>query len=181
MVALVLIASLSQVQLIPAPNQNAPLELPDVGRTTADAKAREASAVVTKRVLLSGGAGVLGAGVGLGIALLFTLPNPSFDARFATAALCSLLVTGGAFLVHQGFGGQGEVMLALLGSIAAMAAATFAATAIDSTVPMTPILTAVLGALPGAALAVLALEGTSARQRPAVRVAVAPTGLTVVF
>jgi hypothetical protein len=72
-------------------------------------------------------------------------------------------------------------MLALLGSIAAMAAATFAATAIDSTVPMTPILTAVLGALPGAALAVLALEGTSARQRPAVRVAVAPTGLTVVF
>jgi hypothetical protein len=181
MVSLLLAAALAQVSLVPAPGEPAPDALvPDTRGAEAEAKARDDSSRVVQRVALSSAAGVVGAGAGLGIALAFTLPNPNLDARFATTALCTLLVTGGTFLVHQGFGGRGEVMLALLGSIAAMVSANFIASAIDPTVPAAPLLTAAIGALPAAALAVIGLEGSSARARP-VKVRVGPTGLSGTF
>jgi hypothetical protein len=72
-------------------------------------------------------------------------------------------------------------MLALLGSIVSMVAATLIANAIDPTVPMAPILTAAIGALPGAVLSVVGLEGTSPRRRAPVTLAAGPTGFSVSF
>jgi hypothetical protein len=182
MVTLLLLASLAQVPLVPGYDEAAPSPAPaDSRHASAEVLQREADAKVVRRALLSGAAGVAGSAVGLGIALVFTLPNPSFDARFATSALCALMVTGGAFLVHQGLGGHGEVMLALLGSIVSMVGATLIANAVDPTVPMAPILTAAIGALPGAVLAVVGLEGTSPRRRAPLTLAAGPGAISVSF
>jgi peptidoglycan/LPS O-acetylase OafA/YrhL len=191
MVALVLILSLAQApdaapvdvtpSLTPDPSTSPELA-PDTREVTTEQRILEESKRRTQRVFLSTGAGVLGSGAGLGIALAFSLPNPTFDSKFATSALCALLVAGGAFLVHQAMRGQGEVMFGLLGSIVAMVAATFVANAIDQTVPTGPILTAAIGALPGAALAVLGLELSSTnRRRAPVKVSFAPTSVVVAF
>lgn len=183
MLALLLLVSLGQVPLVPvpeAPGMGEPSVVPASEGAPQPAEAQN-KATLARRIGLSGALGVVGAGAGLGIALAFSLPNPSFDARFATTALCTLMVTGGVFLAHEALGGHGEVMLGLLGSLAAMVGAALIANTIDPTVPMAPILTAAIGALPAAALTVLGLEGTSPLYRPGLKVAVGPGSVLVQF
>jgi uncharacterized membrane protein HdeD (DUF308 family) len=176
MLALVIALTLSQVE---APPPLPPAESPTEERRRAPAPFVPPN--VPQRALLSGAAGVAGAGAALGIALAFSLGNPGLDAKFSTAALGALLVTGGAFTVHQTLGGRGEITLALLAAIVGMAAGALIANALDQTVPKAPILTAVIGAVPAAALAVLGLEGTTPLPRQPLRVSLLPSGVVVLF
>ncbi len=176
MLALVTALTLSQVEAPP------PLPLPE--SPTEERRTAPPPYVppnIAQRVLLSGAAGVAGAGVALGIALAFSVANPGLDAKFSTAALGAILVTGGAFTVHQMFGGRGEITLGLLAAIIGMAGGALIANAIDQTVPKAPILTAVIGAVPAAALVVLGLEGTTPLPRQPLQVSIVPSGVVVLF
>jgi hypothetical protein len=59
--------------------------------------------------------------------------NPQLDAKFANAALGALLMTGGAFAVHELLGGRGEITLVLLTSIAVAGLSARVANTINST------------------------------------------------
>lgn len=127
---------------------------------------------VTGRLAFTGLGAIAGSAAGLGVTLLLTNSGSSVDTVFSTAMLSALLLTGVGFTVHQSMGGQGEVMLALLGAAVTMGVSGAAAHAIDGTTPAGPILTTVIGTVPAAALAVLSLELTSRDRR--VRTALVP-------
>lgn len=136
------------------------------------------------RVGLGVGGGTLAGGVGLGISLLLAGQNAAFDTSFATAALSALLVAGAAFSIHQALGGNGEVILAFLGSAAMMAGAAGIALAIDPGQPLTSVLVAAIGSAPAAGAAILVLELTTPNARPqSPRIALhfAPNGVSGTF
>ncbi len=167
MLALVLAAALAQAE--PPPEPRAAPPPPPVSST------------LGFRIGLSAAGGVVGAAAGLGVTLLLVSGNPALDSRFATAAMCALLVSGGVFSVHQVLGGRGEVALAILAGVLSYAAAAGVVAAIDaSTVPLGPILLAAIGLVPAAGLSILGLETTSPDKRRA-ELFVAPTGLLVRF
>ncbi len=175
MLALVLVLSLGQVDqpLEPPPPPDSPAALtPPRPYKPPD---------VAQRSVLSGLAGIAGAGAALGLTLAFAQGNAQFDTKFSTAALGAILVTGGAFTVHEMLGGRGEITLALLGAIVGMGLGALVANLVDQSVPLVPILTAVIGSVPAAALTVLSLEGTTPLPRAPVRVAMVPNGVLVTF
>jgi len=170
--ALLLAASLAQAEPPPEPE---PLPPPPPRQV-------QVGPSLGLRVGLSALAGVAGAAVGLGLTLALVSGNPLLDSRFATAAMCALLVTGGVFTVHQALGGRGEVALAILGGVLSYAAATAVVAAIDTgSVPLGPILIASIGLVPAAGLAILSLEGTSTDPRLRASLTVGPGSLLVRF
>lgn len=194
MLSLVLALALTQQQAPVEPAPAPPVETPEAARLDPFAphhdphfeppperERTKPAPTIWPRAMLSGAGGVAGAGAALAISLAFTGANPSFDVNFATAALGSLLVTGVAFSIHQAMGGRGEITLALLLSIAAMAGSAALSSRLDGTVPRTPILTAAIGAVPAAALAVFALEGTTPKPRRGPQIAFGPLGLSGTF
>jgi hypothetical protein len=119
------------------------------------------------RILLTGGAGVAGAAVGLGAMLFFadarTRVNSSggsFDTVFSTAALSGVLVAGLGLAVHQALGGRGEAALAALASIGCMLLTGLAVgtAQVDQTTGM--VMVAAIGALPAAISVTAILEAT---------------------
>ncbi|PZR15028.1 MAG: hypothetical protein DI536_09635 [Archangium gephyra] len=118
------------------------------------------------RIGLGIGGGTLAGGAGLGIALLLTGQNSAFEPTFATAALSALLVAGVAFSIHQALGGNGEIILAFLGSAAMMGVAAGIAVAVDPGQPVGAILVAAAGSLPAAGAAVTLLELTTPNAKP---------------
>lgn len=121
------------------------------------------------RILLTGGAGVAGAGLALGAMMLFTdvrtkvnSSGASFDVVFGTAALGSVLVAGVALAVHQALGGRGEAALAALASVGCMMATALAvgAARVDQTTGA--VMVAAIGALPAAISVTAILEATGA-------------------
>jgi hypothetical protein len=128
------------------------------------------------RILLSSGAGVAGAGLGLGAMLLFSSVRssvnsngPSFDIVFGTAALGSVLVAGGALIVHQSLAGRGEPALAALASVACMMVSALAVSAARVDQQTGAVLVAALGALPAAISVTAILEATGAISKGRVR------------
>lgn len=121
------------------------------------------------RILLTGGAGVAGAGLALGAMMIFTdvrtkvnSNGGSFDVVFGTAALGSLLVAGVGLAVHQALGGRGEAALAALASVGCMMATALAvgAARVDQTTGA--VMVAAIGALPAAISVTAILEATGA-------------------
>jgi peptidoglycan/LPS O-acetylase OafA/YrhL len=177
MLALVLALSVGQIDQ-PLDQPPAPVEQPvDAALKPTAFKPPD----VAQRSVLSGLAGIAGAGVALGLTLGFAAGNAQFDTKFSTAALGAILVTGGAFTVHQMLGGRGEITLALLGAIVGMGLGALVANLADQSVPLVPILTAVIGSVPAAALTVLSLEGTTPLPRQPVRISMLPSGILVTF
>jgi hypothetical protein len=131
------------------------------------------------RSLLSGGGGALGGPAALAISMLLVGSNARLDPLFANAALASLLITGVAFTIHQALGGRGEITLSFLACAVAMAGAAGLAYAIDPERTVAPYLATAIGSLPAAAVAVLALEGTTPAPRQRARVALTFTGTGV--
>lgn len=170
MLSLVLALALSQA------------EPPPEARVIPEPAATVAGPTVLQRGLLGTGAGVLGAGASLGIAMLLVGQNGKFDPVFAVAALSSLLITGGAFVVHEAFGGRGEITIAFLGAALAIAGAAGIAIAADPSRSLTPYILSAVAAVPASVLAVVALEGTSPKARAtAPRVALAFNGVYGTF
>lgn len=123
----------------------------------------------TARILLTGGAGVAGAGAALGAMVLFSNirssvngTGASFDMVFGTAALGALLVAGVGFAVHQAFGGRGEAALAALASVACMALTGLAVGAAQVDQQTGAIMVAAVGAIPAAVSVTAILEATGA-------------------
>jgi hypothetical protein len=123
----------------------------------------------TTRILLTGGAGIAGAGAALGAMVLFSNirsnvngTGASFDMVFGTAALGSLLVAGVGFAVHQAFGGRGEAALAALASVACMALTGLAVGAAQLDQQTGAIMVAAVGAIPAAVSVTAILEATGA-------------------
>ncbi|MEW5739001.1 MAG: hypothetical protein AB1938_08735 [Myxococcota bacterium] len=139
------------------------------------------SHTVTKRVLLSGAAGVAASFAGLGLSLALTGANPALDTNFAVAALSPILITGVGYAVHSALGGRGEPILAYLLALAVTAGAAGLAAAIDGTNPMTPVLTTLIGTLPATAGAIFVLELTTRKSKRAPQLALLPTGISAVF
>ncbi len=128
------------------------------------------------RILLSGGAGVAGAGLALGAMFLFSdvrnrvnSNGASFDLVFGTAALGSVLVAGVALAVHQVLGGRGEPALAALGSVACMMVTALAVGAARVDQQTGAIMVAAIGALPAAISVTAILEATGAFSNGRVR------------
>jgi hypothetical protein len=168
MLGLLLVVTLTQLELPPEPTE-APAQPPVVAQNFA------------QRIVLESAGAIVGTGAALGISLAFTLSNTYLDARFANAALGALLMTGGAFAIHQLLGGRGEITLVLLTSIVTMAAGALIANVIDPTVPMAAILASAIAAVPGAALATISLEGTTPKARPPLHLAMTGNGFMVRF
>lgn len=121
------------------------------------------------RILLTGGAGVAGAGVALGAMLFFSdvrtrvnSSGGSFDTIFSTGALSGVLVAGLGLAVHQALGGRGEAALAGLASVACtlLTALAVGSAQVDQTTGM--IMVAAIGALPAAISVTAILEATGA-------------------
>ncbi len=128
------------------------------------------------RILLTGGAGVAGAGLALGAMFLFSdvrtrvnSNGASFDIVFGTAALGSLLVAGVSLAVHQGLGGRGEPALAALASVACMMLTALAVSAAQVDQQTGAIMVAAIGALPAAISVTAILEATGAFSNGRVR------------
>lgn len=128
------------------------------------------------RILLTGGAGVAGAGLALGAMFLFSdvrtrvnSNGASFDIVFGTAALGSLLVAGVALAVHQGLGGRGEPALAALASVACMMVTALAVSAARVDQQTGAVMVAAIGALPAAISVTAILEATGALSNGRVR------------
>lgn len=124
------------------------------------------------RILLTGGAGVAGAGAALGAMYLFsdvrTRVNgtgASFDIVFGTAALGSVLVAGVALAVHQALGGRGEPALAALASVACLMVTALAVSAAQVDQTTGALMVAAIGALPAAISVTAVLEATGALSR----------------
>lgn len=155
MLALALAMSLSGLDFPPEPQ----VEPPPVTQV--------ATASPVARVMLTGLAAVAGVGASLGLSYAYSLGANGrvLDYSFSNAVLAGLLATGLGFVVHQAFGGRGEVVVAMLVSLAVMGASALAANLIDSTVPNSMLLTAAIGAVPAAVGTVLCLELTQPRLR----------------
>ena len=119
------------------------------------------------RVMLTGAAAVVGVGASLGLAYLYSTGGngKALDYSFSNAVLAGLLASGLGFVVHQAFGGRGEVVVAMLVALAVMGASLLAATFIDPSVPNSMLITAAIGAIPAAVGTVLCLELTQTRLR----------------
>lgn len=177
MLSLVLALALSQSEP-PLPPLTEP---PPEARLVPQPEAPPPPSVLT-RSLLSTGVGTLGGPAALGIAMLLVGSNPNFDAVFASAALAALLVTGGAFTLHEALGGRGEITLSFLACAVVMAGAAGIALAANPTREYAPYLTIGIGSLPAAAAAVLALEATSpAPRKRAIAITLTPTGVMGTF
>ena len=166
MLGMLLVVTLTQLELPPEPPEAPPQ--PEVVAPS-----------LAKRISLESAGAIVGTGAALGISLAFTLSNTYLDAKFANAALGALLMTGGAFAIHELLGGRGEITLVLLTSIVTMAASALIANAIDPTVPMGAILASAIAVIPGAALATIALEVTTPKVRPPLRLAMTGNGFVV--
>lgn len=154
MLALVLAMSLS-------------MELPPEARVEPPPVTQVAGPSPAARVVLTGLAALAGVGASLGVSYAYSLGTngKTLDYAFSNAVLGGLLATGLGFVVHQAFGGRGEVVVAMLVSLAVMGASALAANLIDPTVPNSMLLTAAIGAVPAAAAVVLCLELTQPRLR----------------
>jgi len=148
------------------------VELPPEARLAPPPPAAPPSLVA--RVVLSSVAAVAGVGAALGLSYAFCGPtcfqNPptitkGFGYTFSNAVLAGLLAAGLGYFVHQAFGGKGEVAIAMLVSLAVMAAAGVAASFIEPAVPYSMLVTAAIGAVPAAAGTVLSLELSQPRLR----------------
>lgn len=121
------------------------------------------------RILLTGGAGLAGAGLGLGAMLFFadmrTRTNSSggsFDIVFSTAALSGLLVGGFGLAVHQALGGRGEAALAALASVGCMLLTALAVGSAQLDQTTGAVMVAAIGAVPAAISVTAILEATGA-------------------
>jgi len=153
MLALVLAMSLSQMEFPPEPR----VQPPPVTQVASPAPAT--------RIVLTGLAAIVGVGASLGISYAYSMGanGKSLDYSFSNAVLAGLLATGLGFVVHQAFGAKGEVVVAMLVSLAVMGASAIAANFIDPTVPNSMLITAAIGAVPAAVGTVLCLEFTQPR------------------
>lgn len=121
------------------------------------------------RILLTGGAGLAGAGAALGAMFLFSdlrsrvnNSGASFDVVFGTAAVGSVLVAGVSLAVHQALGGRGEPALAALASVACMMVTALAVGAAQVDQTTGAVMVAAIGALPAAVSVTAVLEATGA-------------------
>jgi hypothetical protein len=178
---LVLALAVAQAEPVPVDPVPPQQEAPPEARVTPPPPPRAGPSVLT-RSLLSTGGGTLAGGAAVGIALILTGGNPLFDPTFASAALSSILVAGVAFSIHAALGGRGEITLAFLLTAAAMAGTGMIVNAITQDRVTGPLLVAAIGALPAAALATLALEGTSPKPKTTgATFNLAPTGVYGTF